>query len=208
MMTVVIYPHFQWQWECQSKLELTDWLTQKLCWCRPLLSALPWERQKDEWEVREGNKEVLLLVKIIHIFLPKLNFILQLLQGATMWLPPPTSSSSWPSSRCWRGSATTSSTWKPVTRWVLESSSSPPPRQSSPSPSWTAQPASSQVTVMQNELTALRPQLLETSDETEKLMIKIEQDTIQAGWWWSRWNWVLVLEDAISTIFFNRCSWF
>ena len=32
---------------------------------------------------------------------------------------------------------------------------------------------------MQNELTALRPQLLETSDETEKLMIKIEQDTIQ-----------------------------
>ena len=34
---------------------------------------------------------------------------------------------------------------------------------------------------MQNELTALRPQLLETSDETEKLMIKIEQDTIQVG---------------------------
>ena len=41
--------------------------------------------------------------------------------------------------------------------------------------------ASSQVTVMQNELTALRPQLLETSDETEKLMIKIEQDTIQVS---------------------------
>eukprot|EP00095_Tigriopus_kingsejongensis_P002576 maker-scaffold274_size229011-snap-gene-1.23 protein:Tk02576 transcript:maker-scaffold274_size229011-snap-gene-1.23-mRNA-1 annotation:"hypothetical protein LOTGIDRAFT_210054" len=39
--------------------------------------------------------------------------------------------------------------------------------------------ASSQVSAMQNELTALRPQLLETSDETEKLMIKIEQDTIQ-----------------------------
>jgi hypothetical protein len=39
--------------------------------------------------------------------------------------------------------------------------------------------ASSQVSVMQNQLTALRPQLLETSDETEKLMIKIEQDTIQ-----------------------------
>ena len=36
-----------------------------------------------------------------------------------------------------------------------------------------------QVTAMQNELTALRPQLLETSDETERLMIKIEQDTIQ-----------------------------
>ncbi len=31
---------------------------------------------------------------------------------------------------------------------------------------------------MQNELTALRPQLLSTSDETERLMIKIEQDTI------------------------------
>ena len=41
--------------------------------------------------------------------------------------------------------------------------------------------ASTQVTVMQNELTALRPQLLETSDETEKLMIKIEQDTIQVS---------------------------
>ena len=34
---------------------------------------------------------------------------------------------------------------------------------------------------MQNELTALRPQLLETSDETERLMIKIEQDTIQVS---------------------------
>jgi dynein heavy chain len=32
---------------------------------------------------------------------------------------------------------------------------------------------------MQSELTALRPQLLATSDETERLMIKIEQDTIQ-----------------------------
>ncbi len=39
--------------------------------------------------------------------------------------------------------------------------------------------ASSQVSAMQGELTALRPQLLETSDETERLMIKIEQDTIQ-----------------------------
>ncbi|CAB4069325.1 DNAH [Lepeophtheirus salmonis] len=39
--------------------------------------------------------------------------------------------------------------------------------------------ASSQVTAMQKELTALRPQLLDTSDDTEKLMIKIEQDTIQ-----------------------------
>ncbi len=39
--------------------------------------------------------------------------------------------------------------------------------------------ASSQVSAMQGELTALRPQLLETSDETERLMIKIEQDTVQ-----------------------------
>ena len=39
--------------------------------------------------------------------------------------------------------------------------------------------ASNQVSAMQNELTDLRPKLLETSDETEKLMIKIEQDTIQ-----------------------------
>ncbi|KAG8235431.1 hypothetical protein J437_LFUL015496 [Ladona fulva] len=38
--------------------------------------------------------------------------------------------------------------------------------------------ASSQVAVMQNELTALHPQLVETSEQTEKLMIKIEQDTI------------------------------
>ena len=36
-----------------------------------------------------------------------------------------------------------------------------------------------QVSAMQNELTDLRPKLLETSDETERLMIKIEQDTIQ-----------------------------
>ena len=39
--------------------------------------------------------------------------------------------------------------------------------------------ASNQVGAMQNELTELRPKLLETSDETERLMIKIEQDTIQ-----------------------------
>ena len=38
-----------------------------------------------------------------------------------------------------------------------------------------------QVTVRQNELNALRLQLLETSDETEKLMIKIEQDTFQVS---------------------------
>ena len=53
--------------------------------------------------------------------------------------------------------------------------------------------ASSQVSVMQNQLTALRPQLLETSDETEKLMIKIEQDTIQ------------VTMVFVATLFFIFC---
>ncbi len=46
---------------------------------------------------------------------------------------------------------------------------------------------------MQNELTALRPQLLETSDETERLMIKIEQDTIQV---WS----TKVMKNGINII--------
>lgn len=31
---------------------------------------------------------------------------------------------------------------------------------------------------MQDELHALQPQLVETSDKTEKLMVKIEQDTV------------------------------
>ncbi|ESO02274.1 hypothetical protein HELRODRAFT_188646 [Helobdella robusta] len=39
--------------------------------------------------------------------------------------------------------------------------------------------AASQVTVMQMELTNLHPQLLRTSTETEELMIKIEQDTVE-----------------------------
>ncbi|XP_076366412.1 dynein axonemal heavy chain 3-like isoform X2 [Tachypleus tridentatus] len=39
--------------------------------------------------------------------------------------------------------------------------------------------ASSQVFVMQDELTALHPQLIQTSAETERLMIKIEQDTVE-----------------------------
>ncbi|KAL0279081.1 UNVERIFIED_CONTAM: hypothetical protein PYX00_000712 [Menopon gallinae] len=38
--------------------------------------------------------------------------------------------------------------------------------------------AASQVSVMQDELHALQPQLLTTSEKTEKLMIKIEQDTV------------------------------
>ena len=39
--------------------------------------------------------------------------------------------------------------------------------------------AASQVTVMQDELRRLQPQLVETSAETESLMVKIEQDTIE-----------------------------
>ncbi|KAK6624385.1 hypothetical protein RUM44_011244 [Polyplax serrata] len=38
--------------------------------------------------------------------------------------------------------------------------------------------AASQVSVMQEELHALQPQLIVTSEKTEKLMIKIEQDTV------------------------------
>ena len=50
---------------------------------------------------------------------------------------------------------------------------------------------------MQNELTALRPQLLETSDETEKLMIKIEQDTIQVENIKKDTNWYRILKNMI-----------
>jgi len=39
--------------------------------------------------------------------------------------------------------------------------------------------ASSQVAVMQKELTDLQPELIKTSADTEKLMIKIEQDTVE-----------------------------
>ncbi|KAL8573170.1 Dynein heavy chain 3, axonemal [Nucella lapillus] len=39
--------------------------------------------------------------------------------------------------------------------------------------------ASSQVSVMQQELTDLQPELIKTSAETEKLMVKIEQDTVE-----------------------------
>lgn len=38
--------------------------------------------------------------------------------------------------------------------------------------------AASQVGLMQDELTALQPQLLVASSVTEKLMVKIEQDTV------------------------------
>jgi dynein heavy chain len=39
--------------------------------------------------------------------------------------------------------------------------------------------AASQVSVMQQELRDLQPELIKTSAETEKLMIKIEQDTVE-----------------------------
>lgn len=39
--------------------------------------------------------------------------------------------------------------------------------------------AASQVSVMQKELVALQPQLVETSKETEKLMVKIEKDKVE-----------------------------
>ena len=39
--------------------------------------------------------------------------------------------------------------------------------------------AATQVTVMQEELRRLQPQLIDTSTETESLMVKIEQDTIE-----------------------------
>jgi dynein heavy chain len=40
--------------------------------------------------------------------------------------------------------------------------------------------AASQVSVMQQELTELQPELIKTSEETQKLMVKIEKDTIEA----------------------------
>ena len=39
--------------------------------------------------------------------------------------------------------------------------------------------AASQVSVMQQELQDLQPELIKTSAETEKLMVKIEQDTVE-----------------------------
>lgn len=39
--------------------------------------------------------------------------------------------------------------------------------------------AASQVVVMQEELRSLQPQLVDTSAETESLMVKIEQDTVE-----------------------------
>lgn len=39
--------------------------------------------------------------------------------------------------------------------------------------------AASQVVIMQTELTDYQPQLLKTSIETEELMVKIEQDTVE-----------------------------
>lgn len=39
--------------------------------------------------------------------------------------------------------------------------------------------AAGQVSVMQDQLTALRPKLVQTSLATESLLIKIEQDTVK-----------------------------
>lgn len=39
--------------------------------------------------------------------------------------------------------------------------------------------AASQVSIMQKELSDLQPELVKTSADTEKLMIKIEQDTVE-----------------------------
>ena len=39
--------------------------------------------------------------------------------------------------------------------------------------------AASQVSVMKDELIALQPKLVETSAETEKLMVKIAEDTVE-----------------------------
>lgn len=39
--------------------------------------------------------------------------------------------------------------------------------------------AASQVSIMQKELSDLQPELVQTSADTEKLMIKIEQDTVE-----------------------------
>ncbi|GAB1599972.1 hypothetical protein Ahia01_000274700 [Argonauta hians] len=39
--------------------------------------------------------------------------------------------------------------------------------------------AASQVSIMQQELTDLQPELIQTSEDTEKLMVKIEQDTVE-----------------------------
>ena len=39
--------------------------------------------------------------------------------------------------------------------------------------------AASQVSIMQQELTEMQPELIKTSEDTEKLMVKIEQDTVE-----------------------------
>lgn len=39
--------------------------------------------------------------------------------------------------------------------------------------------ASSQVAIMQQELRSLQPELIKTNAETEKLMIRIEQETVE-----------------------------
>ena len=55
--------------------------------------------------------------------------------------------------------------------------------------------AASQVSVMKDELIALRPKLVETSAETEKLMEKIAQDTVE----------VEAKKEASGVCFCHRC---
>ena len=43
--------------------------------------------------------------------------------------------------------------------------------------------ATSQVSAMQQEVTDLQPELITTSEKTERLMVKIEQDTVEVEAW-------------------------
>jgi hypothetical protein len=53
-----------------------------------------------------------------------------------------------------------------------------------------------QVGLMQDELRVLQPQLIDTSEKTEKLMIKIEQDTVVVE---------AKKEVLVSFIFLQKC---
>lgn len=61
--------------------------------------------------------------------------------------------------------------------------------------------ASSQVSVMQQELSDLQPELIKTSAETEKLMVKIEQDTVEVEA--KKEVRVRLLEDQFVSLHFN-----
>lgn len=44
---------------------------------------------------------------------------------------------------------------------------------------WNSIESNFQVSVMQVELTELQPQLIKTSEETDKIMVKIEHDSVE-----------------------------